>query len=122
MGSSHLVIFSTFGKFITKFNVLRCISLSETLFLTGAMGRIPITLKTFSCIVQTAQVRAGDHKSESESLMLRQCDAFTDDVPPFGLFIEQLEIFLVSTSDFGVLIIFYTLSRNSSIFTLYFSA
>ena len=32
MESSHLVIFSTSGKFITKFNVLRCISLSETLF------------------------------------------------------------------------------------------
>ena len=35
MESSHLVIFSTSGKFITKFNVLRCISLSETLFWTG---------------------------------------------------------------------------------------
>ena len=44
MESSHLVIFSTSGKFITKFNVLRCISLSETLFWTGARGRIPITL------------------------------------------------------------------------------
>ena len=46
MESSHLVIFSTSGKFITKFNVLRCISLSETLFWTGARGRIPITLTT----------------------------------------------------------------------------
>ena len=45
MESSHLVIFSTSGKFITKLNVLRCISLSETLFGTGAKGRIPITLK-----------------------------------------------------------------------------
>ena len=36
MESSHLVIFSTSGKFITKFNVLGCISLSETLFWTGA--------------------------------------------------------------------------------------
>ena len=45
MESSHLVIFSTSGKFITKFNVLRCISLSETPFWTGARGRIPITLK-----------------------------------------------------------------------------
>ena len=45
MESSHLVIFSTSGIFITKFNVLRCISLSETLFWTGARGRIPITLK-----------------------------------------------------------------------------
>ena len=44
MESSHLVIFSTSGKFITKFNVLRCISSSETLFYTGARGRIPITL------------------------------------------------------------------------------
>ena len=35
MESSHLVIFSTSGKFITKFNVLGCISLSETLFWTG---------------------------------------------------------------------------------------
>ena len=46
MESSHLVIFSTSGKFITKFNVLRCISLSETLFWTGVRGRIPITLNT----------------------------------------------------------------------------
>ena len=44
MESSHLDIFSTSAKFITKFNVLRCISLSETLFWTGARGRIPITL------------------------------------------------------------------------------
>ena len=44
MESSHLVIFSTSGKFITKFSVLRCISLSETIFWTGARGRIPITL------------------------------------------------------------------------------
>ena len=45
MESSHLVIFSTSDKFITKFNVLRCISLSEPLFWTGARGRIPITLR-----------------------------------------------------------------------------
>ena len=44
MESSHLVKFSTSGKFITKFNVLRCISLSETLFWTGARGQISITL------------------------------------------------------------------------------
>ena len=44
MESSHLVIFSTSGKFITKFNVVRWMSLSETLFWTGARGRIPITL------------------------------------------------------------------------------
>ena len=45
MESSHLVIFSTSSKFITEFNVLRCISLSEKLFWTGARGRIPIALK-----------------------------------------------------------------------------
>ena len=39
MESSHLVIFSTSGKFITKFNILCC-----TLFWTGARGRIAITL------------------------------------------------------------------------------
>ena len=44
MESSDLVIFSTSGKFITKFNVLPCISLSETIFWTEARGRIPITL------------------------------------------------------------------------------
>ena len=38
MESSYLVIFSTSGKFITKVNVLRCISLSGTLFWTGAGG------------------------------------------------------------------------------------
>ena len=48
MESNHLVIFSTSGKFITQFNVLRCISLSETLFWTGARGRITITLTLFS--------------------------------------------------------------------------
>ena len=44
MESSHLVIFSTSGNFITGFNVLRCISLGETLIWTGVRGRIPITL------------------------------------------------------------------------------
>ena len=44
MESSHLVIFSTSGKFITKCNVLRIIGLSETIFWTGARVRIPITL------------------------------------------------------------------------------
>ena len=44
MKSGHLVVFSTSGKFITKFNVLRCISLSETLFWTGTRGGVPITL------------------------------------------------------------------------------
>ena len=39
---------------------------------------------------------SGDHKSESESLTLCHRDAFTNDVPPFGLFTEQLEIFLVA--------------------------
>ena len=38
MESSHLVIFSTSGKFIMKFNVLCCISLSETLFWKGGGG------------------------------------------------------------------------------------
>ena len=51
MESSNLVIFSTSGKFITKFNVLRCITLSETLFWTGARGRIPITLRPFKTIM-----------------------------------------------------------------------
>ena len=64
----------------------------------------------------------GDRKSESESLTLRQCNAFTEDVPSFGQFIEQLQIFLVTIANFGVSIIFYTLSKNSSIFTLYFPA
>ena len=45
MESSHFVKFSTSGKFITKFNVLRYIGVGETLFWTGARGRIPITLK-----------------------------------------------------------------------------
>ena len=44
MESSHLGTFSTSGKFITQFNVLRCINLSETLFWTGVRGGIPITL------------------------------------------------------------------------------
>ena len=44
MESVYLATFSTSGKFITKFNVLRCISSSETLFWTGARGRITITL------------------------------------------------------------------------------
>ena len=44
MESSHLVKFSISGKFITKFNVLRCISFSEKLVWTGARGQIPITL------------------------------------------------------------------------------
>ena len=44
MESSHLVILSRSGKFITKFNVLRCcIIQSETLFWTGVRGRIPVT-------------------------------------------------------------------------------
>ena len=38
MESSHLVIFSTSGKFVTKCNVLPSISLSETLFWTGGQG------------------------------------------------------------------------------------
>ena len=46
MGPSHQVKFPTSGKFITKFNVLRSIGFSETLFWRGARGRIPITLKS----------------------------------------------------------------------------
>ena len=46
MESSHLVIFSTSGKFITKFNVLRCISFKENTILDRVRGRIPITLNT----------------------------------------------------------------------------
>ena len=48
MESSHLVIFSTSGKFITKFNVLRCISLSETLFWTGARGEYQSPVKVLT--------------------------------------------------------------------------
>ena len=48
MESSHLVIFSTSGKFITKFSVLRCIASGETLFWTGARGQIPVTLNLVS--------------------------------------------------------------------------
>ena len=54
MESGHLVIFSTSGKFITKFNVLRCISLSETLFWTGARGRIPIILIALSAFLSSS--------------------------------------------------------------------
>ena len=49
--SRHLVIFSTSGKFVTKFNVLRCISLSETLFWTLARDRILITLSIFFILI-----------------------------------------------------------------------
>ena len=71
-----------------------------------------LAVQFYQSFVKTC-FKAGHHKSESDSLTLRQCDAFTDDVPPFGLFIEQLEIFLVTTFDFGVSVIFYTLIRNS---------
>ena len=57
MESSHLVIFSTSGKFIMKFNVLRCISFSETLFWTGGRGRIPITLNKASAASSTANIQ-----------------------------------------------------------------
>ena len=60
MESSHSVIFSTSGKFITKFNVLRCISLSETLFWTGARGRIPITLRLFRLL---ENINVGEHEN-----------------------------------------------------------
>ena len=55
MESGHLVIFSTSGKFITKFNVLRCISLSETPFWTGARGLIA-TDRNFLTLVDNMQV------------------------------------------------------------------
>ena len=51
MESSQLVIFSTSGKFITKFNVLRCISLSETLFWTRGQGSNTNHLKLLVSIV-----------------------------------------------------------------------
>ena len=56
MESSNLVIFLTSGKFITKLNVLRCISLSETLFWTVARGRIPIT--SIDCFVNAEKYSA----------------------------------------------------------------
>ena len=54
--SSYLVIFSTSGKFITKFNVLRCISLSEPLFWTGGQGSNTNHLKShqLSVLVSSA--------------------------------------------------------------------
>ena len=54
-------------------------------------------------VEQGTHISQQQEKSENESLTLRQCNAFTDDVPPFGLFIEQLQIFLVTTSDFNPL-------------------
>ena len=51
MESSHLVIFSTSVKFITKFNVLRCISLSEALFWTGGQGSNTNHLKDNTVVV-----------------------------------------------------------------------
>ena len=65
MESSHLVIFSTSGKFIMKFNVLCCISLSETLFWTGARGRIPITLITSICVLIDTATKGAVGKYDS---------------------------------------------------------
>ena len=48
-------------------------------------------------------------------------DAFTNDVPPFGLFIEQLELFLVTTSNCGVSIVFYTLKQKQFNFYIVFA-
>ena len=62
MESSHLVTFSTSAKFITKFNVLRCISLSETLSWTGARGRIPFTLSKL-----TRRPRGGGQGQQAKS-------------------------------------------------------
>ena len=64
---------------------------------------------------QALQAQPGDHNLESESLIRRLCDALTDDVPLFELFIEQLELFLVKTSNFGVSIVFHTL-RDEPLF------
>ena len=50
MKSSHLVIFSTSGKVITKFNVLPCISSSETLFLDRGQGSNTNHLDQFICV------------------------------------------------------------------------
>ena len=60
MESSHLVIFSISGKFITKFNVLRCISLSETLFWTGARVRIPKAVKMLRSSTQLVKSHGDD--------------------------------------------------------------
>ena len=71
MESSHLVIFSTSGKFIMKFNVLRCISLSETLFWTGARGRIPIILtEFFFLLVYDDILLASDFYTSFHSLLV----------------------------------------------------
>ena len=59
MESSYLVIFSTSGKFNTKFNVLCCIRLSDTLFWTGARGRIPITLNIYKFMAKENNLRNG---------------------------------------------------------------
>ena len=49
MESSHLVIFSTSGTFITKFNIMFYIASvsSKILFWTGARGLIPGNLTTY---------------------------------------------------------------------------
>ena len=65
MESSHLVKFSTSVKFITKFNVLHCINLSETLFWTGARGRIPVTLNV------TENVTTRDNNAHKSIIMIR---------------------------------------------------
>ena len=71
MESSHLVIFSTSGKFITKFNVLHFISISETLFLTGASGQIPITLNdNFPVVLTTKQSNVRNKESTLFKLRL----------------------------------------------------
>ena len=47
MESSHLVIFSTSGKFITKFNVLRCIGFELNTILDRGQGLNTSHLNTF---------------------------------------------------------------------------
>ena len=51
---SYLVICSISYNFITKYNIYDVSASSETLFWTGAMGRIPITLNELMfCIMSS---------------------------------------------------------------------
>ena len=69
MESSYLVIFSTAGKFITKFNVLRCINLSETLFWTGARGRTPTLIDKQSA--EQSCINLMSMKNQEENILNR---------------------------------------------------
>ena len=77
MESSHLVIFSTSGKFITKFNVLRCIDLSETLFWIGARGRYQSLYFTLFFFVIK-------EKSQQSAIMYQSIPSLT--IPPGQFF------------------------------------